>query len=370
MNYYAELGVRHDASEREIRQAYRVLVRLLHPDTQTGEDLRRAAERQLSRLNEMLEVLTNADKRRAYDHNLELGWPQADPIILPISMPRYRKPPESVSAMAGKASWVARLALKYWAIVLIGVVIVGAVALSTLMQGNGEAPASRTEAVPQQSHPAAAPKKVASESVPPSLLPNQVIEQQAEAVLPPAAPRWKGSGRAVIPLKAAPPSSSAPSALSEPQASGSNPEPATNESEAAAQEPARTHVSLAPATSFSGNWFYTTDLAAPAAVDGYRAVYVELLLTENDGMLSGNYRARYLVPDKAISPQVTFHLQGRSDSERKAHAEWSSASGARGEAELNVSTPGVMEFRWWSTALGSQIGLSSGTAKLIRQRTP
>jgi curved DNA-binding protein CbpA len=83
MNYYAELGVRHDASEREIRQAYRVLVRLLHPDVQTGDDLRLAAERQLSRLNEMFAVLMNADTRRAYDLSLDLDWSQRNPGVPP-----------------------------------------------------------------------------------------------------------------------------------------------------------------------------------------------------------------------------------------------------------------------------------------------
>jgi curved DNA-binding protein CbpA len=45
MNYYEELGLKPSASAEEIRQAYRELARLLHPDQHQEEGLRRAAER-------------------------------------------------------------------------------------------------------------------------------------------------------------------------------------------------------------------------------------------------------------------------------------------------------------------------------------
>jgi curved DNA-binding protein CbpA len=52
MNYYEELRLTPSASAEEIRQAYRELVRLLHPDQRREEGLRRAAER-------IMEVLLN-----------------------------------------------------------------------------------------------------------------------------------------------------------------------------------------------------------------------------------------------------------------------------------------------------------------------
>jgi len=40
MNYYEELGIRQDAALEEIRQAYKLLARLLHPDAQPDARLK------------------------------------------------------------------------------------------------------------------------------------------------------------------------------------------------------------------------------------------------------------------------------------------------------------------------------------------
>jgi curved DNA-binding protein CbpA len=368
MNYYAELGVRRDASEREIRQAYRVLVRLLHPDVQTGDDLQLAAERQLSRLNEMFAVLMNADTRRAYDLSLDRDWGESNPGVPGGPVANRRNSPESMSAVAREASRVAQFALRYWALILIGAVIVGAAALSALLQGEA-VPAPQAADVQPQSHPPVARQKVARtpQAQPPK--PNPNMQAHPAPAFPPDSRRSSAPDSNISFPETARPAAgiSAPSGSLD---AGSSAEPVTRASETVTQEPTPARLPPAPVSLFSGNWFYTTDLASPQESEGYRATYVELLLSEKDGALSGNYRARYVVPDKAISPQVVFHLQGRVNTERKARVEWASASGARGEAELSVIAPGIMEFRWWSTELGEQPGLSSGTAKLVRQRTP
>jgi len=61
--YYEILGVSSDASDREIKHAYRILARKLHPDIcrETG------AEERFKRINEAYRVLSNLEERSRYD---------------------------------------------------------------------------------------------------------------------------------------------------------------------------------------------------------------------------------------------------------------------------------------------------------------
>jgi DnaJ-class molecular chaperone len=63
-DHYQILGVTRNASEKEIKQAYRRLARKHHPDLNPGD---KSAEARFKEINAAYEVLSNPEKRKKYD---------------------------------------------------------------------------------------------------------------------------------------------------------------------------------------------------------------------------------------------------------------------------------------------------------------
>src|SRR5438552_6314869 len=76
INYYEVLGVQRSASEDEIRDTFRKLVRENHPDRYKGPD-KADAERKFQTLTEAVNVLTNAARRKQHDAEINSGGPRA-----------------------------------------------------------------------------------------------------------------------------------------------------------------------------------------------------------------------------------------------------------------------------------------------------
>ena len=65
-DYYAILGIKKDATEAEVKKAYRKLALKWHPDKNPNN--REEAEKKFKKINEAYSVLSDKDKRRQYDH--------------------------------------------------------------------------------------------------------------------------------------------------------------------------------------------------------------------------------------------------------------------------------------------------------------
>ncbi len=64
LDFYKVLGVDRNASQKEIRQAYRALARKHHPDVNPGDQ---ASEQRFKEISQAYEVLSNPEKRKDYD---------------------------------------------------------------------------------------------------------------------------------------------------------------------------------------------------------------------------------------------------------------------------------------------------------------
>jgi hypothetical protein len=333
MNSYEELGLRPDATTEEIRQAYRSLARLLHPDQQADENLRRLAEVQMKRLNAIHDTLMDPLRRQQYDASLT----QNRALVSLAPRPSIRR------------SWFGRDA---------GLLVAGMAAASLYWQLSGtpaQTPDIRRPVEPEQASFVSG--KLAARrqrGAPPasksrSQLPRRERGTGAgrgEAATPDFLPQpFSGLPARVPPVE--------PPSLSAAAMQAALPAPADG-------QPAAVHPR------FAGTWVYVPPRVAPSQKALYRADYIEAVIVEDAGVLRGRYRARYEVPDRPISSEVAFRFEGSATNDL-ASLSWSGAGGAEGEVKLKLLSRNSMQLDWMATALGTQLGLASGTAVLVRR---
>ena len=75
-NYYNILGISKNASDKDIKSAYRRMARKLHPDVNPDDS---SAQKQFKKVNEAYEVVGDPSRRKDYDHFGD-NWKHADQI--------------------------------------------------------------------------------------------------------------------------------------------------------------------------------------------------------------------------------------------------------------------------------------------------
>jgi DnaJ-like protein len=311
MDYYQELGITRTASVEEIRRSYKRLARLIHPDRCGYDSARTDAEQQMKRLNAIKATLLDPMARLRYD--LELS----DSFALsqrPTPAPKSR-------------FWPA------WGAILAAALALGCAYLK--VEPRSEAKSS-ARPVPQPAAPIAIPRKMRQPR------PQQIAYR---AVVPPPAPLLEATPR-ISPVISAEPLIEF--------------EPIPVVKEVVPPPPAATDSTLA------GDWLFVAPRHT-GTFGLYPPEYIELRITESSGVLRGRYRARYRVADRAISPNVAFQFETRREAAGFENLPWAGLGNARGQVNLRLLPAGALEVSWLAEQMGTELGLISGTATLVRK---
>lgn len=96
IDYYKVLGVNKDATEKDIKKAYRKLARKYHPDINPND---KDAEKKFKEINEANQVLTDPENRKKYD-KYGKDWKHADQFEQ-AGQQQYRRSGTSGSGQPG-----------------------------------------------------------------------------------------------------------------------------------------------------------------------------------------------------------------------------------------------------------------------------
>ncbi len=350
MTYYEELGISQSAETEEIRQAHRRVARLFHPDQIQNEDLRRMAELQMKRLNELCAVLCDPHRRLQYD--LSLAARKLD----------HRSAPPK-SAVTGFLSrepvWIAGALA---CVLLVSWLLTGFGGASRESRSSDPSALRAADTSPVGILPAgAAAQEAGSSKVLEEIndLRRENLDLRREVDF-----RIQQRDSAVTELD------QLRDKLEQAQSAPAS-QPTVTEIVAPAAIPAPSVAEVPPLPGavkhpLAGTWFYLRNKSADAPADLYPPEYIEAAIQNSNGTVRGRYRGVYRVTDLPISPEVVFQFGGEENDQNSYP--WSGPGGASGEVWLELESDGALRVSWLANQLGSQMGLASGSAVLVRQR--
>jgi curved DNA-binding protein CbpA len=377
MTLYEELGVPPDAPPETIRDAYRKVARLLHPDLQTDPGLKESADAQMKRINHLYSILSHPERRHRYDQELALAAERSAPIFILAPPPENRFQPRNESALV----WLAATALCATFIVWLAARESSSTPavyplqsfpppttgsrspIAAKMAARPRTPAAgststaipaRTEPAPQHDEQLAALRgQLLAANTDREGLARQIAARQADrtAAEPSTVPLVAPQSTAELSLPAVLRPVAAPPVPVKP------PNPPNSQPAAAA---------TIPGTRWSGSWIYHRASSGNKDKGLFPPEFIETVITEEKGRIRGQYHARFQVADPGISPQVDFRFEGKV-SGPSGQFPWTGPGGAKGEVKLRLVSDATIEIIWSATSLGKSMGLASGTAVLNRK---
>jgi hypothetical protein len=361
ITFYEELGVAPGASPEEIRNAFRALVRLFHPDHQTDPQLKDIAERQMRKLNRVYAVLSDQERRRQYDEVLD-GRYIPTVVVRPVFKPGLRQ------FLGRTASFAA--------------ILLGAGLLIWLTPESSPGPQSfaHDPYIPT-------PYVPVSPSTVPAVDQGPLIASLRSDLRAVALER----SVAIRELKRLRGTESDPQAdssadVGEPQRDVELKLPAVALTELPlAKLPAfgdsiPGHAESLESRNIAGIWFYAKPLQAEhssedSLQDKVKASWqpdrIEARISEQDGKIYGKYRVRFHIADPVVSPDLVspdlnFAFTGTLGAGPQFTFPWTGDGGAKGELAVKVISANSLRIEWHATQLGLQQGPDAGTAILTR----
>lgn len=363
MSYYQDLGVTPSASSEEIRESYRTLVRLFHPDQHTDPVLKLAAEAQMRRFNEIYAVLSDGDRRRGYNAEMAAAAERSAPIIIHAPRPM----PERVRVPWGTVAWgSAVLASAAFVIWLSNHEVV------VNPPADGASVARVVPVAPVAHDPKDTPVQSTIDDLRQQLRTANGQRDDALRMLNQA--RQETSTRHPEPQPTAHANTVKPSEVRRTLDLGSTPPRALPQPSAMELPPslpgaltaAPLTIAVPARSHLAGQWLWTKPRASNRDKTLYPPEFIETTIVEQNGSLHGRYRARYQVADRAISPNVNFEFDGKA-SGAAAQLAFLGEGGARGEVRIKLISDNSIEVKWSASDLGKSLGLSAGTAVLVRK---
>lgn len=320
MTYYEELGLPPYATEAEVKRSYKRLTLLLHPDQHQDPEIKVLADVQMRRLNEIVETLTDPERRRAYDRDLRtyLHNVRQNSSFYPLIWLRNNR------------GWILVTGSVF--------LFVGAALLIPSFD-----PASQPAVAQVQASDLAVTKPPVEHVM---RVPANKPVARAQRPTVPVSVRAQFPKAGVEPLLP-----EAPSLTANPEPMGWSPNPM------AIRPPVEANL--------VGKWIFTPDPLDRPDPKTFPAEYVELTILAAENRLRGNYRSRYKLSDHSLSPYANFIFDGPANA---GTFDWRGDGGARGQVTLQFQSEDTLQVNWFATKMGTELSLGSGSATVFRFR--